>query len=155
MPVRPHALLLCGVGAMGAMLLAGCYVYRPGSDVVPAVGTRVAAQLTGTASDTLTRVVGPGIATVRGDVVAASDSAVILAVTSVIDRSGRDQSWQHEHLRLGRATVLMYQQRRLSVSRSVLLGLALAGGAALSLEAFQGGTRGGGILPGGGNGAPK
>lgn len=146
----PRSLVAC----CGA-LLAGCYVYRPASTVVPDVGTRVAAQLTGTASDTLARFVGPGVTTVRGDIVDATDTDVVLAVTSVLDRSGRDQSWQGEHIRLGRAAVQAYQQRRFSLGRSLVLGIALVGGSVLSWEAFRGGIRGGGVLPGGGGGAPK
>jgi hypothetical protein len=110
-------------------LLAGCYIYEPASPrpVVPTVGTRVAAELTGVASDTLARYVGPGVATVRGDVLGASDSGVVLAVRSVVDRSGRDQSWEGEHVRLDWGALLGLEQRHFSVSRSVLLGLALVG----------------------------
>lgn len=141
--------------ALGCALLAGCYVYRPESDVVPAVGTRVAAELTGAASDTLTRLVGPNVLAVRGDVVGASDSGVVLAVTSVVNRQGWDQSWRGEHVLLQRGAVQGFQRRQFSLSRSLLLGIVLVSSSVLSWEAFQGGTRGGGILPGYPGGAPK
>jgi hypothetical protein len=141
--------------ACGCALLAGCYVYRPAAGVAPEVGSHVAAELTGRASDTLSSFVGPGVTTLRGDVIGASDSGVILAVTSVQDRSGREQSWERERVRIDWGAVRGFQQRHFSPSRSVLLGLALVGSSVLSWEAFQEGTRGGGILPGGTGGAPK
>lgn len=143
------------LAASGCLLLAGCYVYRPASAVAPAVGSRVAAELTGEASDTLARFLGPNVTTLRGDIVGTSDAGVLLAVTSVQDRSGQDRSWKREHVRLDWGAVRGFQRRQFSLSRSVLLGLALVGGSVMSWEAFQGGTRGGGILPGGSGGAPK
>jgi hypothetical protein len=136
-------------------VLSGCYIYRPLGTAQPSIGTRVAAELTDRGSDTLTREVGPGITILRGDVVDAADAAVVLSVTSVMDRSGRDQSWKRERVRVPRIAVQNFQRREFSLGRSLLLGAAFLGGSVVAWEAFQGGIRGGGILPGGGGGAPK
>jgi len=136
-------------------VLSGCYIYRPLGTAEPSVRARVAAELTDRGSDTLSRDVGPGITTLRGDVVSAADAEVILSVTSVIDRSGRDQSWKREHVRVPRMAVQDFQRREFSLGRSLLLGAAFLGGSVVAWEAFQGGIIGGGAQRGGGGGAPK
>src|SRR2546429_8788466 len=80
-------LIVCG-------LLAGCYFYEPLRTTEPQVGTRVAAELTGYGADTLARYVGPSVMSVRGYVVSAENTNVVLSVTSVTDRYGQEQSWR-------------------------------------------------------------
>ena len=100
---------------VGVAALAGCYVYRPLDTVEPRVGARVSADLTDVGSDTLSRYVGPGVTSLRGGVVSAEQAAVTLAVTSVMDRSGQEQFWKGERVRVPRAVVRDFEQRRLSV----------------------------------------
>ena len=101
--------------AVGA--LAGCYVYRPLDTVEPRVGARVSADLTDGGSDTLARYVGPGVTSLRGGVLSAERAAVTLAVTSVMDRSGQQQFWKGEPVRVPRAAIRDFAQRRLSLGR--------------------------------------
>lgn len=136
-------------------VLTGCYVYRPMGTAGPRIGTRVAAELTESGSDTLARYVGPGITTLRGGVVSAEEAGVVLSVTSVADRDGREQSWKGEQVRVPHAAVHKLEQREFSLGRSLMLGAAFLGGSVAAWEAFQGGIRGGGLPPGGGGGAPK
>ncbi len=139
--------------AVGA--LAGCYVYRPLDTVQPRVGARVSADLTDVGSDTLSRYVGPGVTSLRGGVVSAEQAAVTLAVTSVMDRSGQEQFWKGERVRVPRAVVRDFEQRRLSVGRSVLLGAALLGSSLVAWQAFAGGIHGGRLMPGGVGGGTR
>ncbi len=135
--------------------LAGCYVYRPLDTVEPRVGTRVSADLTDGGSDTLARYVGPGVTSLRGGVVSTEGAAVTLAVTSVMDRSGQQQFWRGEPVRVPRAAVRDFEQRRLSLGRSVLLSAALLGSSVVAWEAFQGGIHGGRLMPGGVGGSAR
>ena len=140
---------------VGVAALAGCYVYRPLDSVEPRVGTRVSADLTDGGSDTLARYVGPGVTSLRGGVLNAERAAVTLAVTSVMDRSGQQQFWKGEPVRVPRAAIRDFAQRRLSLGRSVLLGAALLGSSLVAWEAFQGGIYGGRLMPGGVGGGTK
>jgi len=140
---------------VGVAALAGCYVYRPLDTVEPRVGTRVSADLTDGGSDTLARYVGPGVTSLRGGVVSTEGAAVTLAVTSVMDRSGQQQFWKGEPVRVPRAAVRDFEQRRLSLGRSVLLSAALLGSSVVAWEAFQGGIHGGRLMPGGVGGGAR
>ena len=136
-------------------MLCSCYTYLPLSTVEPQAGTRVSAQLTGHGSDILARSVGPGIATLRGAVVSAETSDVVLSVTSVTDHSGQQQFWKGERVRVPRGAVRDFEQRRLSVGRSVLLGAALLGSSLVAWQAFAGGIHGGRLMPGGVGGGTR
>jgi len=144
---------LVSLVAVGA--LAGCYVYRPIDTVEPRIGTRVSADLTDVGSDTLARYVGPGVTSLRGGVVNTEGAAVTLAVTSVTDRSGQQQFWKGEQVRVPRVAVRDFTQRSFSLGRSVLLGAALLGSSLVAWEAFQGGIHGGRLMPGGVGGGTK
>ena len=140
---------------IAAGALAGCYVYRPLDTVEPRVGARVSADLTDVGSDTLARYVGPGVTSLRGGVVSAEQAAVTLAVTSVMDRAGQQQFWKGERVRVPRGAVRDFEQRRLSVGRSVLLGAALLGSSLVAWQAFAGGIHGGRLMPGGVGGGAR
>lgn len=136
-------------------MLSGCYIYRPLATVDPPAGTRVAVALTEYGADTLARYVGPGITTLRGDVVTAESAGVILAVTSVTDRFGREQTWRGEQVLVPRPTVRSVQRSRFSLGRSLLLGVGILGGSVAAWRGFRGGIGGGGPPSGGGGSRPK
>lgn len=136
-------------------MLWGCYVYVPVHTMGPPVGTRVSAELTSHGMDTLARYVGPNITSLHGDVVSAADSDVVLAMTSVTDRYGREQVWRREQVRVPRVAVQSFLQRRFSLSRSLLLGAAFLASSVAAWEAFRGGILGGSLPPGGGGAVPK
>ena len=141
-------LIVCG-------LLAGYYFYEPLRTTEPQVGTRVAAELTGYGSDTLARYVGPSVTSVRGYVVSAENTNVVLSVTSVTDRYGQEQSWRGERVRVPRLAIQDFQQRRFSLGRTLLLGAALLGGSVAAWDIFKGGLRGGSVPGPGGGGVVK
>ncbi len=141
-------LIVCG-------LLAGCYFYEPLRTTEPQVGTRIAAELTGYGSDTLARYVGPSVTSVRGHVVSAENTNVVLSVTSVTDRYGQEQSWRGERVRVPRLAIQDFQQRRFSLGRSLLLGAAFLGVTVAAWDVFKGGVSGGSLGGPGGGGATK
>jgi hypothetical protein len=142
------SLVACG-------LLAGCYIYEPLATVEPRVGTRVSAELTGYGSDTLAPYVGPRVTALRGYVVSTETANVVLSVTSVTDRTGVEQSWQGERVRVPRRAIQDFQQRKFSLGRSLLLGAAFLGGSVAAWEVFKGGFSGGSLPGPGGGGVPK
>jgi hypothetical protein len=148
-----YRLVLWVLLAEGA--LSGCYVYGPVSNVEPQVGSRVSAELTTYGTDTLAPYVGPGVTTLRGAVVRTEESSVVLSLTSVTDRYGQQQSWRGEQVRVPAAAVERFQRRSFSLGRSMLLGAALLAGSLGAWEAFQGGSSGGALPPGGGTTVPK
>ena len=145
---RLIALVACG-------LLAGCYIYEPLETVEPRVGTRVSADLTGYGSDTLARYVGPRVTALRGYVVSAENTNVVLSVTSVRDRSGQEHTWQGERVNVPRLAIQDFQQRKFSLGRSVLLGAVFLGVTVAAWDVFKGGVSGGSLGGPGGGGATK
>ena len=145
---RAIAFVLCG-------LLAGCYFYEPLRTVEPQVGARVSAELTGYGSDTLARYVGPSVTSLRGYLISAENTNVLLSVTSVTDRYGQEQAWRGEQVRVPRLAIQEFQQRRFSVGRSLLVGAAFIGASVAVWGVFKGGVHGGSLPGPGGGGVPK
>src|SRR5947208_2015664 len=139
-------LIVCG-------LLAGCYFYEPLRTTEPQVGTRVAAELTGYGSDTLARYVGPSVMSVRGYVVSAENTNVVLSVTSVTDRYGQEQSWRGERVRVPRLAIQAFQKSGSSLGPTPLPAAADLGGPVAAGDFFKGGLRGGPLPGPGGAGA--
>lgn len=76
------------------LLVAGCYNYLPLENPAPASGTRVAAELTDAGSLELASQVGPGVTSVRGDVVESDPRGLLLAqVGSGTERAGDALEW--------------------------------------------------------------
>src|SRR2546428_2335767 len=123
---RVLAVVACG-------LLAGCYFYEPLRTTQPQVGTRVAAELTGYGSDTLARYVGPSVTSVRGYVVSAENTNVVLSVTSVTDRYGQEQSWRGGRADDPRPAVHDLQPREIPLGATLPLPPALPEGAVAAL----------------------
>jgi hypothetical protein len=144
---------LIPLAALG--VLAGCYIYEPLRTVEPQVGSRVSAALTDGGSDTLARYVGPRVSALRGYVVSAESTNVMLSVTSVTDRSGQEQSWQGERVQVPRLAIRDFQQRSFSLGRTLLLGVLFVGSSIVAVEVFPQGIRGGSVPPPGGGGVPK
>lgn len=141
------------IAALG--ILTGCYFYRPVGTLELHPGARVCAELTDVGAHTLTRDVGPGITALRGGVVSAESADVVLAVSSVTDGYGREQSWRGERVRLPQLAVQRVQRRQFSLSRTLFFGAAFLGGSVAVWEAFRGGISGGSLPPGRGGSTPQ
>jgi hypothetical protein len=105
--------------------------------------------LTDLGADSLARYLGPGVSTVDGKLLYATDSALQLSVNTVAMRSGQEQYWKGEAVSLPRIAIAHVEQRKVSWLRT-----ALVGGAALAVLAsikVSGVANGGGNTNGGGH----
>jgi hypothetical protein len=137
------------------LLLAGCYSYHPLENPTPTSGTRVAADLTDAGSLQLAGQVGPGVVSVRGEVVDSDSEALLLALTSAMGRNEQETFWSGEQVRIPLTAVARVQQRRFALGKSILFGTAVVGGLLTAVEAFVGLGSGGGVGGGGGGPAPQ
>jgi hypothetical protein len=133
------------------VLLAGCYSYHPLESPTPASGSRVAADLTDTGSAELASQVGPGVTSLRGEVVESNPDALLLALTSVLGRNEQETFWKGEQVKIPLTVVMRVQQRRFAPAKTVLFGGAVLGGLLAAVKAFEGGGNAGG---GPGTGGP-
>ena len=140
---------------LSVLLVAGCYSYHPLQDPIPASGSRVAADLTDAGSLTMAAQVGPGITSIRGEVVESDPDGLLLALTSVLGRNEQESFWKGERVRIPLATVARVQQRRFALGKSMLFGAAAVSGLFAAIKAFQGDGNGGGISGGTGGPSPQ
>jgi hypothetical protein len=112
----------------------------------------VAAQLTDAGSVEMASQIGPGIVTVRGEVVESDSEALLLALSSVVGRNEQEVFWKGEQVRIPLSTVRQVEQRRFALGKSVLFAGAVVGGLFVAVKAFEGSAGGGG---GGGGGGPE
>jgi hypothetical protein len=113
----------------------------------------VAAQLTDAGSVEMASQIGPGIVTVRGDVLRSDSDALLLALSSVLGRNEQEVFWKGEQVRIPLRTVRQVEQRRFSLGKTVMFAGVLVGGLFAAVEAFEPGDAGGG--GGGGGGGPE
>jgi hypothetical protein len=134
------------LGCAAALVVGGCYTYRPLEAPVPAAGTRVQVALTDAGADSLAARVGPNIELVDGDVVRADSTSMTLAVREVENSRGERDDWNGEQVTVPRGFVRDLQQRRMSVGGTGLLGGAIAASLVAATAAFggSGGAEGGG-----------
>lgn len=137
------------------LLVAGCYSYHPLENPTPASGTRVAADLTDAGSLEVANQVGPGVVSVRGEVVESDRDALLLALTSVLGRNEQETFWKGEQVRIPLVTVARVQQRRFALGKTILFSGAVVGGLFAAVQAFTGEGSGGGGGGGGGDPSPQ
>jgi hypothetical protein len=115
----------------------GCYVGTPLTSARPVAGSRVQLSLTDAGTVAMASQLGPSRVGLEGDIAAASDSSLVLALRTVTDRRGIDEFWAGEQVTVPRAAIASISQRNLSARRSALLAIAavaftIAIGAAIS-----------------------
>lgn len=119
-----------GIGSLG-ILLAGCYTLQPAGGFRPElVGTEVAFDVNDAGRVALGGAMGPEIAQVEGRLIQKDDSDYVLAASGVRLLRGGVQKWAGETVRINTSYVSTIYERRLSVGRSVVLGLLGAGAVA-------------------------
>lgn len=134
-----------------AVLSAGCYSYVPAERSLLAPGTVVRAELTDSGSVVLASYLGPGTASVEGQLIAATSDRLTLAVTAATNRRGIENFWSNERVELPHAVIATLRERRLSRSRTaVAAGGTFAAAIAIYLGFTAGGLGDGGAGPGGG-----
>ena len=146
-PVRPT--FSSAAVSVAAVLTVGCYTYTPVDSSRLASGQPVRVTLTEEGSFRVASFIGPYGNALDGKITENDDSTLVMSVTQVKRRSGVEETWKGETVRIPRAAVAAVTLPKLSRTRSVLaaggvvaaaLGLAAALGGASSL----GGRRGGG-----------
>lgn len=141
--------IVCVIGSM-----TGCYTYlpRPVSEAAPKA--QVSAEITDVGRVALGERVGPEVASMDGEVVQRTDSAILLNVSEVRYLNGTSNQWQGQEVTLRPQDVKSLSQRTYSKQRSMLAVVAIGGLAVLAIAtaaitgAFSGGQ--GTDKPGGG-----
>jgi hypothetical protein len=143
--------------ALGLLIpqLTGCFHYVPVASGEMPHGIEVSVAVTDAGRVALSEQVGPGVRQIGGQVMATTDSSLVLSVRTVdyFDQNGPIR-WAGERLDLSRQFVGEIRERRLSRTRSlVMAGLAAIAAVAATKLAITGfGGDPGSDLPGGDSG---
>ena len=117
-------------------------------------GTKIRVTLTDAGTDSLARYLGPGVLTVDGKLIKATEERLALGVTSVAMRSGQEQYWKGESVAIPRSALAIVQERKLNKPKSLILsGALIAALASIRLSGVVGGNSGG--SNGGGSGGKQ
>lgn len=130
----------CALRRVGAGLLPGllvaCYTYSP-SLVTPQPAAHIAVVLSDYGRLEASRQIGPQAARVEGNVVTASDTGYLLAVSGVKPITGSWVRWTGETISLRRDYVSVVYERRLSRSRTALFAAGVAAALAAAVVGFD------------------
>jgi len=134
--------------------LCGCYESVPIQIGAVQPGTKIRVTLTDAGTDSLARYLGPGVLTVDGKLIKATEERLALGVTSVAMRSGQEQYWKGESVAIPRSALAIVQERKLNKPKSLILsGALIAALASIRLSGVVGGNSGG--SNGGGSGGKQ
>lgn len=143
------------VGLLVLLALASCYRYTPVEASMPERGMELRLVLSDEGSVRMAPMIGPRITAIDGRMLEAHDTALVVAVQSVVAQSGRSMSWNQERLTVPRSAVASMRTRTLDRKRSLIAAaLGVVGAIALG-EVFGLGTGFDGLLGGGGGGGKK
>ena len=115
-----------------ASLLAvasACYRFTPVEGGTPATGTEVRLELTDEGSLRMAPLIGPRISAIDGRVLDPGDTAIVLAVESVVASGGRTMAWSQERLPVPRSAVASVRTRTLDRKRTWIVALLGVAGA--------------------------
>jgi len=133
-PVRPSFSAVAVSAA--AVLTVGCYTYTPiSSSAVPA-NQKTRVNLTEEGSFAVARFIGPYGNSLDGRITQTDDSGFVMAVSQVTRRTGVEESWRGEPVRVPRSAVASVSMPKLSRTRSALVAggvIAVALGLATTL----------------------
>jgi hypothetical protein len=133
-------------------LLAGCYSMIPLATMQPAPGTKVTVLLNDEGRMNTAQQVGPYTMRIDGQLVQATESNYVLAVTDVVDIRGAHSKWTGETVPLPRSYVMTTYERKFSTPKTVIMVSALTAGfvalvASFNLFGFGGSSSEGGGKP--------
>lgn len=112
--------------------LAGCYNLVPVASLQPAPGTKLSLVLNDEGRIHTAEQLGPSTMRIEGQLVQASESNYVLAVTDVVDILGAHSKWTGETVPLPRSYVMTTYEKKFSTPKTVLVvGMAAAGFVAL------------------------
>jgi len=116
-----------------ALVMGGCYTMQPVGRLGTDPGTSVALDVNDAGRVALGPSMGQGISRIEGRLLGAPDSTYVLAVSTVRFLRGGTEVWSGEQVRVSPDHVGSTYVRRFSRTRTVALGLAIAGGFAAVL----------------------
>ena len=137
---------------MGSIALSGCYGYVAARPHESLAGKAAQLWLSDSGAVVLASTIGPAVESITGRVVADSDNAYVVALSSVRRRDGDETSWRGEQVSIARTLVVDAGARRFSPSRTALFSGLLSATLIAARQAFQGrgsGGGGGGVTHGG------
>jgi hypothetical protein len=134
--------------AFALLASAGCFHYEPLSSGQAPQGSMLRLHLSDAGSARLATTLGPGTAVVEGRTIALSDTAYVLAVSSV-ERGGATVPWAGEAVVVSREAVARVEHRTLDRRRTIAVAGVVLAAAVVSgrLAANAGGS-----MPGPGDG---
>jgi hypothetical protein len=144
--MKSHLAVLAAIS-----LVSGCYSYKqsePVDAVAPAVGSQIQVRLTQQGATSLAHQIGPEAVTLDGNVVAADQDSLRLALNSVEDSRHITTSWKGEQVSIPRDAIASVGRRKLAVGPTALLGGLAAGGVVAAAAIFSGsGESSGAVQP--------
>lgn len=116
---------------MAAALIAqaACYGYVPVTPDTPEPGSHLRVALNEQGASQLTSVLGPEVVELDGRLLAREDQTLSLLVSSYQTRRNAELAGTGDPVHVSIDQITRVEQKRLAPGRSILLGLALAGGA--------------------------
>lgn len=118
-------------------VLAGCYNLVPVAGVQPAPGTKLSLVLNDEGRMNTAQQVGPYTMRIEGELVQASESNYVMAVSEVVDIRGAHSKWTGETVPLPRRYVMTTYQKQFSTPKTVLLLGAAAGAFVAMVASFN------------------
>ena len=125
-----------------AALAGGCYNYEGLGPAGLVPSSYVAVTLTEAGSEELAQYLGPGIHTVRGRFLSATERGLVISVSSVETRRGSMLGWNGEAVTVPKEFVWALEARHTAVSKTVLLAGASLAGFVAAYAAFGPGASG-------------
>ena len=125
--------------AFAAVLMltfSACYKYVPVEVSGPPPGARAHVVLSDEGTVEMARWVGPGTRAIEGDVVRADANGLTVSVRRIEKRNGIEEFWKGEQVTIPRGAVSTYTERRLSRSRTAILGAGVVAAALVIGQAF-------------------
>jgi hypothetical protein len=122
MPLRETATRVwrVGVGIAAAILVVGCFAYRPSESSRVRMGDVVRVSVTPQGAEQLTRQVGPRVASLGGRVIQPRDTALVVAVSEVTRSRGTEEFWTGDSVSVPLSGVGGVSVRRFDRNRTLL-----------------------------------
>lgn len=139
-PVRPS--FSAAAVSVAAVLTVGCYTYTPVDPNAALAGQPTRVKLTEAGSFAVAPLIGPYGASLDGRITQKDDSGLVMSVTQLTRRSGVEETWRGESVRIPSNAVASVSLSKFSRSRSVLL----AGGLVATALGLAAGLGGGSVL---------
>jgi len=122
--------------AASLLVSTACQTYTS-VDLSPSLsGKNVRVSLSRAGAGDLASMLGAPADYVEGHLVSATDSVVVLQMTSLTRMNGVEDSWNGERVRIPAADISRVETSRISPTRSSILAIAIIGGAYLAGRSF-------------------